>query len=70
MPFIENVAGNMVSNWAYYKLRKRRLKAKQISFLRQLNRGTKKEKKEHGFNYKISRKIALDHLKENKNYYN
>jgi len=69
MVFIENVAGNIVGNWAYYKLRKWRLKAKQINFLRQLNKGVKTERKEHGFNWKISRKIALDHLKENKNYY-
>ena len=69
MPFWENVGGNIVGNWAYYKLKKRRLKTKQISFLKQLNKGTKTEMREHKLGWKISRKIALDHMKENPNYY-
>ena len=36
---------------------------------RELTIGTRIEKKEHGFNMKISRKIAMDHIKEHPRYY-
>ena len=36
---------------------------------RELEIGTKIERKEHGFNLRISRKIAMDHIKGHPNYY-
>ena len=36
---------------------------------RELDIGTRIERKEHGFNLRISRKIAMDHIKENPRYY-
>jgi len=36
---------------------------------KELEIGTKIEKKEHGFSMAISRKIALDHIKEFPKYY-
>ena len=36
---------------------------------RELEIGTKIERKEHGFNLRISRKIAMDHILENPKYY-
>lgn len=36
---------------------------------RELAIGTMIEKKEHGFNLIISRKIAMDHIKESPKYY-
>ena len=36
---------------------------------RELEIGTRVESKEHGFNLRISRKIAMDHIKEFSKYY-
>lgn len=36
---------------------------------RELKIGTRIERKEHGFNIKISKKIAMDHIKEYPQYY-
>lgn len=36
---------------------------------RELDIGTRIEKMEHGFNLRISRKIAMDHIKEYPKYY-
>lgn len=36
---------------------------------KELDIGTRVEKKEHGFNLKTSRKIAMDHIKEFPRYY-
>ncbi len=36
---------------------------------RKLDVGIRIERKEHGFNLKISRKIAMDHIRKNPNYY-
>ena len=36
---------------------------------RELEIGTRIEKREHGFNSRISRKIARDHIEENPKYY-
>lgn len=36
---------------------------------RELEIGTRIEKREHGFNLRISRKIAMDHIKEFGRYY-
>ncbi len=36
---------------------------------RELDIGTRIEKREHGFNLRISRKIAMDHIKEFPRYY-
>ena len=40
-----------------------------IDISRELKIGTRIEKKEHGFNLRISRKIAMDHIKEFPKYY-
>ena len=39
------------------------------SFERELRIGTRVERKEHGFNLRISKKIAKDHIKEFPKYY-
>lgn len=44
-------------------------KRKMVIDRKKLGIGTRIEMKEHGFNIKISRKIAMDHLKDNPNYY-
>ena len=36
---------------------------------RELEIGTRIERREHGFNIKISRKIAIDHIREHSKYY-
>lgn len=36
---------------------------------RELEIGTRVERKEHGFNLRISRKIAMDHIKKHPKYY-
>lgn len=40
-----------------------------INMSRELKIGTMIERKEHGFSYAISKKIARDHIRENRNYY-
>lgn len=39
------------------------------SIKREIDIGTRTERKEHGFNLRISRKIAMDHIKETPKYY-
>lgn len=39
------------------------------SIKRELDIGTRIERKEHGFNLKISKKIAMDHIREFSKYY-
>jgi len=48
---------------------KKRNVVKNMVNKRELDIGTRIEKKEHGFSITISRKIAMDHIKEFPRYY-